>query len=229
MTKQERNRAVNNYHIGVAVLLLFVGFGFLALGIWLTSTDNQSVADLNFNGESVFVVFHNYFWLSIFTCIFFLLSAIVSLIALARNCLGVTLRVVYVVMGLIIFLALLAECTISSLLLRNKENQDIKTFVQDAWKNTSEKVRCDFESRTECRGFESGDCENCETGTEPICEQESFRQLCATCLPESSSKDVPGCYNKILDFLDNLLLPIAIISGIISLVVLVDLLTTCFL
>lgn len=229
MAKHERNRAVKYYHIGVAILLLSAGFGFLALGIWLSSSDNQGVSDLSFDGGNVFTLFLNYFWLSIFTGLFFLLSAIVSLIALARNCLGMTFRVVYVVMGLLIFLALLAECAISSLLVQNRENEDIRDFVRDAWMDTSEKVRCDFESQTECRGFESGDCKNCEIGTEPICKQESFRELCAQCAPEPSSHDLTGCYDKILDFLDNLLLPIAIVSGIISLAVVVDIFITCFL
>lgn len=233
MAKQELNRGVRIYHSVVSIVLLLLGFAFVALGLWLSSTDSNGLTDLDFEGESLFKIFLNLHWASVLVGGFLILSAIFSLISLGRNCIGATFRTVYAVLGLFIFIVLLATCFLSIMLLRNKYNNDIRAFVENAWNATYKKqpdALCDIERRLQCRGFDYWNCKECDHGADPSCDFDLT--ACASCVAEAAPSDgyyAPGCYDQILEFLSTILLPIAIVSGVFSVGMMVDLLSICFL
>lgn len=234
MAKQELNRGVRIYHSVVSIVLLLLGFALVALGLWMSSTDSHGLTDLDFEGESLFKIFLNLHWFSILIGAFLVLTAIFSLISLGRNCIGATFRAVYAVLGLLIFVVLLAVCFLSIVLLRNKYNNDIRAFVENAWKATYRKqpdALCDIERRLQCRGFDYWNCKECDYGSNPSCEVDE--NVCVSCVaqmsPPSDLYYAPGCYDQILEFLSTILLPIAIVSGVFSVGMMIDLLSICFL
>lgn len=237
MAKHERSRAVRVYHSIISIVLLLGGFCFIALGIWLRSNESQGISELNLEGDvnTLFKLFLNLHWASIVVGCFLVLSAIFSLIALARNCVGFTFRVVYVVLAIVIFIVLLLACVLPSLLLDNRYNKEIYDFVKDGWKSTHSsqpEALCVIEQRLECRGFDYGDCDGCVTGLEAACQSPASKDVCARCVPseaEQNGEQLPGCYQRILDFLHNMFLPIAIVGGIAAVAMLVDIFCTCFL
>lgn len=233
MAKQELNRGVRIYHSVVSIVLLLLGFAFVALGLWLSATGSHGLTDLDFEGESLFKIFLNLHWFSVLLGAFLILSAVFSIIALGRNCIGATFRAVYAPLGLVIFIVLLATCFMSVMLLKNKYNNDVRAFVENAWNATYRKepeMLCDIERRLQCRGFDYWNCKECDYGTDPSCKFD--KTTCASCLAENSGGETlyaPGCYDQILEFLSTILLPMAIVSGIFSVGMLIDLLSICFL
>lgn len=235
MAKHERNRGVRIYHSIVSIALLLAGFAFIALGIWLRSNESQGVSELKLEGDvdTLFKIFLNLHWASIVVGCFLVMSAIFSLIALARNCVGFTFRFIYVVLAIVIFIVLLVGCVVSSLLLANRYNQEIYDVVKEGWKSTyssQPEALCVIETRLECRGFDYGDCDGCVTGLEEACHSAGGKDVCARCPPPESSQEgepLRGCYQRILDFLHNLFLPIAIVSGISAAAMLIDIFSTC--
>eukprot|EP00177_Eucheuma_denticulatum_P007473 GFKZ01013606.1.p1 GENE.GFKZ01013606.1~~GFKZ01013606.1.p1 ORF type:complete len:230 (+),score=29.27 GFKZ01013606.1:241-930(+) len=227
MAVSDRNRFVRIYHSLVAIIMLLAGGALVGLGIWLLVTDNGGPINLEYSGDNFFRVVLNFGIGSIIIGAFLLFTAIAGIFAMARKSLGVTFRIIYVLAALIIFAALVFICVISILILRNDDSPTVKQFVLDAWQRTiqdeaRENDVCEIEQFYECRGFEDNDCVSCPLGTEAACQS---LLNCANCgVP---SDPAVGCYGRILDSIRDVYLPTAIVSGILALVVLVDIFVAC--
>lgn len=225
MAKHERNRFVSIYHSIVAILILLCGGALLGVGIWLHVTDNGGPLNLEYSGDNFFRVVLNFSVGSMIIGGFLMITGVISLIAMTRKCVGATFRVLYIVLALLITAVLVFACVISSLILINGDNENVKDFISEAWKNTVKDRPddvCSIEKNFECRGFMDNDCALCPTGKEPEC---SAQPNCAKCSTNVSPR--VGCYDEILSNGKGIFRPIAIISGILSGVVLLDILISC--
>lgn len=230
MAKNDEVRLTRVFHTIVAILILLCGGALLAFGIWLAATGNGSSYNLDYGDDNILNVALSARTGSIILGGFLLATGMVSLIALGKQCLGKTFRVIYILMAAVILIVLVFITVISIIILRNRDQQDVRTFVRDAWKRSvgaNADVVCEIEDSFTCRGFEDNDCTLCVTGLEQACSASNTVDLCARCPDAPVRNPAVGCYSKIIDRLRNLFLPIAIVSGILSAVVLVDMMFTC--
>lgn len=215
------------FHSMVAILILLAGGALLGLGIWMTVTGTGGPLNLNFSGQNFFNIVLSADIGAIVLGGFLLLTGLVSLIALLNECIGMTFRALYIVMASIILVALIIVTVIASLIVNNGDNKDIRSFVSKAWERTVESdphVVCEIERKFNCRGFKDQDCILCKTGSEPEC---AATVLCAKCNSVSRPDPNVGCYPKIKNNIRHVFLPSAIVAGLLSAVVLVDVLLTC--
>lgn len=225
MAVHERNRAARMYHGFISIVLLIAGGGLLGTGIWLRVTDNVGPLDLEYSGSNVFNWVLNFSTVIMVLGVFLIVAAIAAILALARKCLGATFRLVYIIMGLIIFLALGFIMVVSILILRNDDSDVVEDFVSQAWDRTvlvNSAEICSLEKHYECRGFNDNDCVDCRLGTETTCGAKS----CARCNREAADVS-KGCYDEIVDSIHKFYLPASIVSGLLAFVVLVDLIVAC--
>lgn len=253
MSKAGERKGTRAYHAVVAVLILLTGVGLLGVGVWLRFTDNGDFLDLDYSGSSNGVVeaIASTDIGAMVTGAFLILSGIISLIALTRkSCVGYTFRILYIILALVILIVLLAVCAASITFLTSKDTTRVRRFFSDAWENSvgsgsftspddvpnSQAFLCQLESSFKCRGFDANDCVSCPTGdinSEASCAANvnSRCPLCATIGSydrNTSEVDVAvGCYKKFTGTLDNVFLPSAIVSGILSIVLLIDIFFTC--
>lgn len=227
MSKAEDVRFARVFHSVVAIFMLLAGGALLGFGIWLSVTGNKGPFNLDYGGQNVW----RYLLVLPVICMvlgaFLIITALVALVALAKNCIGTTFRVIYVILAAIILIVLVFICVVSTFLYRNKNNQDVETFVRDAWQRTvldQPDTICAIEHEFKCRGFATGDCTYCVTGLEPQCS--SVSTLCAACSENKSNTDY-GCYNKLLNKLISIFLPVAIVSGILGGIQLIDMFLLC--
>lgn len=223
MPKHEQYRFTRVFHTIVAILLLLTGGAALGFGIWLSVTNNANTYKLDFGNGNSFRSWLSASNITIGVGVFLLLTAVVSLIALTRECVGKTFRIIYALMAILIMLALVATCVISIVILRNRNDAEVRTFVRDAWEETirnDNNTVCEIEKALECKGFDDDDCKVC-VGIENNCDVD----VCASC---GISKFVGvGCFEMIVDRLWSLFLPTAIVSGVLALVVLMDIFFIC--
>ncbi|CAN8068069.1 unnamed protein product [Agarophyton chilense] len=225
MAKHERNRAIRIYHGFVSILLLLGGGALLGLGIWLEVSENSTPLGLDYNQDSYFDVVVHTGLASMIAGGFLLLAALASIISLSRKCIGVTFRVIYIIMAIVIAIVLVGTCVISALVVDRKDDEGTKNILQAAWEatvNRDKDVVCRIEDRLECRGFFDNQCINCITGLEDNCVEEV---ACASCSTEATG--LPGCYNKISRLVNRIFLPVAIVAAVLALLLIVDFLLTC--
>lgn len=224
MAKSDQVRFARVFHSLVAIFMLLAGGGLLAFGIWLSVTGNKGPFDLSYGGENIWRYVLVLPTVCIVFGVFLLVTALVSLIALAKNCLGKTFRIIYVIMAALILLALVFICIISSFLYHNKDNETVADFVRDAWKKSvieDDRTICAIEAEFKCRGFENGDCTNCFSDFASSCEPE-------ICVPCTSPQDPGvGCYDKLIQKLVSIFLPVAVVSGCLAGLQLIDMLLVC--
>lgn len=224
MAVNDRNRAARVYHALVSILLLLAGGALLGTGIWLRVTDTAGPINLEYSGSSVFNWVLNFNIGLMLIGIFLIVTAIASLLALARKCLGATFKVIYVLMAVIVFLALAFIMVVSIVILVNDDSEVVKDFLSQSWNRTVQKNSkevCRLEEHFNCRGFLDNDCVGCELGTEASCSNPA----CAKC--DRSANVTIGCYEEIVDSVHKFYLPTAIISGLLAFVVLVDIFVAC--
>lgn len=210
----------------VAILILLAGGGLLGVGIWMTSTGSGGPLNLDYTGDSFFNVVLSADIGAIILGTFLLLTGLVSLIALTRKLLGVTFRILYVIMATVILAILVLITVMSSLIVANGDNAEVKKFIEEAWARTVKNdasIICEIENRFECRGFKDGDCTLCVLGIEPEC---NATVLCAECRDQVPDDAEKGCFDEILSTFNSVFLPSAIIGGLLSTVVLIDILIT---
>lgn len=227
MAKHGERRAVRVYHTMVAILILLAGGTLLGLGIWMTVTGSGGPLNLKYSGSNFFNVVLSADIGAIVLGGFLLLTALFSIIALLNQCIGMTFRSLYIFMAIIILTALLFITVVSSLVVHNGDNKNVRAFVSSAWERTVAQdapTICDIESRYSCRGFKAGDCILCKTGFEPECDP---TRLCAKCRAMSAPNTDIGCYDEIKEEFRYIFLPMAIVSGILSAMVLLDIIFTC--
>lgn len=264
MAKAEARKNTRAYHSLVAVLLLICGVGLLGVGIWLRYTDRGDFLDLDFSGTSNGAIesISSTDIGAILIGAFLIVCGVFSLIALARNCVGYTFRIIYVLLALVIFVILLGIFVASVIFLARRKDENVRDFFRNAWENgvgndisnlnvsldsidlgslsvdlvpKSQAVLCSIENTFKCRGFQDNDCTQCATGsvfTEPGCLLETNQRcaLCATIENTTISEQNyvgTGCYDDIIGTLNNVFLPTSIVSGILAVIVLVDIFFTC--
>lgn len=228
MAKNDQFRFTRVYHTIVAIIILLAGGALLGLGIWLTATDNGGPFNLDYSGQSSVDFMLRTDVAAMVVGGFLLLTAIVSLVALSKALVGKSFRVIYVIMALVIFFVLVAITVLSIIVLRNINNFEVRSFVANAWVRTVENdpsVICGIEKTFKCRGFISNDCLACPTGLETECAAVST--FCAECGDIGAVDPSIGCFEEIISRFSNLFLPAAIVSGILSVIVLVDIFFTC--
>lgn len=211
----------------VAILILLAGGTLLGLGIWMTATGTGGPLNLHFAGENFFNVVLSADIGAIVLGGFLLLTGLVSLIALLNECIGMTFRAIYIVMASVILVALIIVTVVASLIVNNGDNKDVKSFLSKAWERTVEAepaVVCSIERKFNCRGFKDQDCILCKTGSETECVA---TPLCARCNYIQPPDPNFGCYSKIKENIRHVFLPSAIVGGLLSAIVLADVLLTC--
>lgn len=227
MIKHEHRRAVRVYHTIIAIILLIGGGVILGFGVWMKVSGNKGPLNLNYTENNFFNIILSAEVSSIILGCFFLLTGVISLIALTQKCIGVTFRVMYVLFATIILSVLVLIIIVCFLMVNKSGSNDVHEFVSFAWQKTvkeePEKV-CDIEKRFMCRGFTDGDCNLCHTGVEPDCITVSA--WCAQCTAPAQGDMHLGCYDKIIANIQGVLIPLAVVSGIVCGVLLVDILTT---
>lgn len=227
MSVHERSRCGSIIHSIVALVILLGGAGLIGLGIWLKTTDNGGPRNLDFSDSSSKVVdaFTNFGTGSLIVGGFLILAGVASLFGLAKHCLGKSFRVLYILMALIIIAVLIFVATISLLIVRKRDSATVNEFVTEAWERTVQndpEAICAIEEKFSCRGFsDSGECENenCPLGN---CEGTTE---CARCNVENNA--TVGCWEQIKEDLNNVYLPVGIVTSVLAAVVLVDIFITC--
>lgn len=226
MAKHDDRRTIRIYHALVAILILLAGGALLGLGIWMTLTSTGGPLNLEYAGDSFFNIVLSANIGAMVLGGFLLFTGLVSLIALAKEWLGVTFRILYVIMATIILAMLVLITVMSSLVITNGDKNEVKRFIEEAWERTVKNdpnTICEIENRFVCRGFKDGDCTVCKTGLEPECNATVLCARCTDQIPVNASK---GCFQQILSTFKSVFLPAAIISGILSSIVLMDILLT---
>lgn len=207
------------------MLLLISGAAALAAGIWLRIDDNGGPLNLEYSEDNVFRDILRVGIGSIIIGSFLMLTALFSLFSLSRNCVGKTFRIIYVLMAVVILLVLIAITAIAVVIHRSGDSETVRDFISEAWDDTvrvNPSEICKVESNLDCRGFEDNECSRCENGPGGNCDNAASCASCAT----TRGADI-GCYTRIIDRLENVFLPVAIVGGVLSFVVLVDILV-CF-
>lgn len=232
MALQERSRFAAGYHTLVALLLLLGGGALLGVGIWVYVTDRGGRLDLDYTGSNVWNIVLNFGVAGIIAGGFLLLSAVVSLIALSRKCLGKVFRVIYVLVALLITAVLVFIAVITLLIFSRRDSAVVKDFVRDAWIASVQEPEfrqnvCTIQDEFDCRGFDDGDCASCGLGRESLCTPEE-RSLCPACVNEPVRPEGKGCYNAVIDSVAQIFLPIGIVASILAFIVLVDVFVVCF-
>lgn len=227
MAVHERKRFASIFHAIVAILILIAGGLLLGIGIWLQVTDNVGPVNLNYGGDNVFRYILTASIGAIIIGGFLIVTALFGLFALAKNCVGVTFRVIYVVLSLIIMAALVFICVVSILVLKEDDSSEVRDVLSEAWARTakdpdSRDAICRIEADFKCRGFEDNECFGCSQGNEDAC---SSSPNCVNC--GRASNPAIGCYDEIVDWLNRFFLPIAITSGVLAFVVLLDIVAAC--
>lgn len=112
-------------------------------------------------------------------------------------------------------------------MLREDDSPEVKDVLSDAWRRTAtdsdrKDSICRIEREFECRGFEDNECSGCLLGTEAAC---SSLPNCVNCgrTPDSAV----GCFDEIVAWFRRFFLPMAITSGILAFVVLLDIIAAC--
>lgn len=229
MAKHEENRAVRLYHGFIAILLLLGGGALIGAGIWLRVSD-KSIPRLDYTGSTILNWAVSSAWAAIIVGCFLIITAVISLFALGRNCLGTTFKVIYIILALVILAFLVFVCVVAAIIRARGSDDNVKNALSDAWENTvvgdrgledNTSSTCGIERNLNCRGFTNNDCLGCETAGGCL-----RAQFCANCTGTQPLFET-GCYDRILDRFNDVFLPAAIVTGILAAMVLLDVFITC--
>lgn len=231
MAKADQVRFVRVIHSLVAIFTLIAGAALLAFGIWLSVTESKGLSDLQYGGENIWRYILVLPTICIIFGVFLIVTALVSVIALAKNCVGKTFRIIYIIMAALVLVALVFICVISTFLYRNKDNEDVANVIRDAWKQSAAdepNTICVIETEFKCRGFETGDCVNCASDFGSGCDADICVLTCEGSEQSAvSTIGMEGCYDKLIGKLVSVFLPVAIVSGILAGIQLIDMFLTC--
>lgn len=216
MATRDVNRAAACYHAFVAIMLLVIGGGLLGVGIWLHVSNNGGPIDLDFTGSDFLNFVLGISIAAIIIGIFLMLTAIVALVALARRCVGKVFRFLYIVLAVIILAVLIFIAVVSFVVLARRNDSFVRDVLKDAWERTVREdpnAICRIEEDFKCRGFDDAKCAT---------------ETCATC-PNATSTATESCYDKIMDDLRRVYLPLGIVSTVVAFFVLADIFVVCVL
>lgn len=225
MAVHEKNRFVRMYHAVVAILMLLAGGALVGTGIWLLATDNAGPLDLEYSDNNVWSFVLNFGIGGIIIGGFLMAAAIAGLIALSRNCVGSLFKVIYIVMVLVVLAVLIFTTVVAAIIRARGDSEEVRDFLDSAWELTVKENPdeiCRLEKFYECRGFEGEDCALCPLGIETQC---ATTKSCANC--GVATFVGTGCYDEIVGSVRRFFLPVAIISGLLAVVVFVDIFITC--
>lgn len=231
MAKADAVRLARIVHTIVAIFTLLAGGALLGFGIYLSVSGNKGPFNLDYSGSSVWRTILALPIIAMVFGSFLIVTAIVSLVSLATNCLGVTFRVIYVILAAIIFSVLVVICVLSGLLYSHRHRVSVKDFVHEAWDRTAKSdpsVICRIEKDYKCRGFTVNNCLGCPTGYETACSVEPIASVCPKC-DHAGFDPSTGCYGIITSKLVDAFLPVSIVSGILAFTVLLDMILSCLL
>lgn len=226
MAIQERNRFVRTFHAVVAILMLLAGGALLGTGIWLLATDNAGPLNLEYADNNVWDFVLNFGIGGIIIGAFLMVTAIAGLFALGRKCVGSCFKVIYVIMALVVLAVLIFITVLSAIIRERGASEEVRDFLQESWDRTvTEKPEeiCRVEEFYKCRGFDDNDCVQCILGTEPQC---AATTSCARNCGVATYAGV-GCYDEIIGSVRRYFLPVAIVGGILSVIVIIDIFMTC--
>lgn len=226
MAIHEKNRFVRIFHAVVAILMLVAGGVLVGTGIWLQVSDNAGPHNLVYNDDAFWKFVLNFGVAGMIVGVFLIVAAISGLIALSRKCVGSCFKVVYVVMALLILVVLVFITALSSVIRARGDAEDTRDFLEDAWQSTvtaDPDEICNLEEFYKCRGFNDNECKECSVaGDVRDC---SPTANCARCGVDTFAG--VGCYDEIVASVSNFFLPVAIVGGILSGVIIVDIFMTC--
>lgn len=227
MEKEKLQRFAKTYHLVVAVILLVTGGISFSLGIWLRATDNGGPNHLDYSaGSGQFNSASAAGSVGIGLGVFLLVMGSISLLASMRRCVGVTFRVIYIVLALGVAVVLGVICWGASAISFLTRQNDAKDSLETVWQTTvSTDVNgiCAIEKEFDCRGFNDNDCVGCVGGEGKACKKPTN---CAKC-DKMNKKFGKGCGDEILKNMRSVFRPIAVITGLIALAVAVDIVMSC--
>lgn len=213
MSRAEENRFAACYHSLVALLLLLLGGGSLALAIWMQVSDTAAPLDLDWTNSSQANAVLGVRVVLYIVGGFLIVTALASLVALGRKCVGLTFRVIYIVLALIVLAIVACVATVSWLLYARSDEPVIRKLLDEAWQRTittDKPAICRVERTFKCRGFQDNTCTS---------------EKCAQCPPPDFTSD--SCYHAVTSQLRRVLLPAAIVSTVMGAIVLMDIFVTC--
>lgn len=221
---------LRSFHAAVAILLLLAGGALIGLGIWLQTSRSASPFQIAQAEDSVnyaLDVLVNSGIAAITAGCFLMLAGIFSLISLGRKCIGITFRVIYIIMAIIITLILLAICVLSSIIVAKRDNANIRDNFQAGWTAATVSYPqdiCAVEEKLQCRGYFTTSCRQCPTGNEPQCQ--SSRE-CIKCQNNTLLESPQGCYGTAVKVIHDVFLPVAIVSAVLTCIQFADSVISC--
>lgn len=232
--RQSKGSCSRTYHMLVTVLILLAGMGLLGVGIWRRVNRDEAP----FNLSEDFIDETDELWslvlrfdlAAIVVGIFLIISGIIGLIGVAKNCLGGVARVLYLILAVVILLGCGGIAGVSFYLLARGTGQDsrLESYSLTAWESgvsADPDAICVFENDFKCRGFEDGDCAACPTGEDATCTEQD-RMRCAPCSGATSSQGT-GCFEKLTGSLRTYYIIAGAVFSAITLIVLTDIFTLC--
>jgi hypothetical protein len=221
------------YHSLIATLLVLSGSALAGFGIYLRVSKYRKDAFLDFataaNGSTD--VLQKILQVDIAAMIvgaFLLVSGLVALFALARNCCGSMFRVFFFVLAVVILLSLAVIAGFAFFLLRYQGKASFRTKVQTVWGQqvrSKPNVICAIESNLQCRGFDNNDCKNCALGVESTCTA-AQKLLCAPCSNKTDNVAI-GCFDDFRHTISRWFIIIGSVAGGLALLTFIDLFALC--
>lgn len=258
----DRHRRGRYFHLTICIILLVSGIALLSTGLWLRITGGSTATSgsplsLHYSNDSFFhIVLNPDLWCLILTS-FLLLTAFTCMMTLVSCCeKRKTVRILYMIMACVLVMMLTLTCIVCAMIVAYDDRAEIRRFIEQAWETSVANdvhVVCDIEDTLTCRGFEHGQCHDCDNkrrkrrkkkkkkkivmitvrqqqqGEKEECRDENS---CAVCPPvvvnkeKQKEKEKDGCYYAIVKQFRKLFLPCAVASAVLAALVVLDMFVT---
>jgi Tetraspanin family len=231
MATPGRKSCSRAFHKLVSFVLAFLGGFLFGYGLYLLVSKKyrNSYVDLQSTGsQDVSVHLPRIDIVLVIVGGVMVLFSIVAHIAMSRNCVGLTFRVMYGIFAVVILAAMILVAALYFYILRLQTTDKFKADAKNVWESSVQneaKSICSVESGYKCRGFENQDCLNCRLGSEATCIT-AQKTLCAQCNSDNDFTS-KGCFNSINRTIRIQSIAIGSASTILALLLFVDLFVLC--
>jgi hypothetical protein len=219
------------FHRLVSFVLALLGGVFFGYGLYLLVSKKyqNSYVDLQSNGaQDVSVHLPRIDIVLIIVGGVLILSSIAALVAMSRNCVGMTFRVMYGIFAVVMLAATILVAALYFYILRLQTRDTFKADARKIWvssvQNNTKSV-CSVESEYKCRGFDNQDCINCRLGSEATCNADQ-KAICPLCNNDNDFTS-KGCFQSINRTLRTQSIAIGAASTALALLLFIDLFVLC--
>jgi Tetraspanin family len=216
----------------VSLILLLTGAAILGYGVYLRISDKYKqtfivLPSTSTGNVNLHVPRYDVILLAVGGAL--LLASILALISLSKNCVGVTFRVTYGLLAVVMLAAMVLVAALFFYVLSLQGKTSFKNDVEKVWLGAVQANAtdiCTFESKFKCRGFNDNECTNCQLGTESTCTS-TQKTRCAACDDKKNDFTGNGCFNEFRDVLRIESIVIGAVCSVIALMLLIDLFVLC--